>query len=436
MIKRNDIAFVDWRNVLTVRFCAGAAAALVLLGLAPTATAGDDHSSGSTVYHHIGTVTEPAVSAIQAGMTPTNPTGRFASFDISWVDSARDVYYLADRSNNAVDVIDTTDGSFVMFLGHGAFAGVIAAPPFPPGPNRSGPNGVVTDDDGNVWVGDGLINGVGHSSLKAFNPTTGVMIANIDNGGAGRADELAFGRTGGGRILIANPNEPTTAFVTLVNTQTKMILRQVRYDAPANAAGVPPAGHGFNTFFGTPTPSQHGLEQPAFLNGKFYLNVPATVQNTGGELDVSDPNTGVITAVLPLATCGGTGLAALPHNELLVECGDSARILDAHGNELVRFPEFGASDQIWFNPGDGRAYFALPPNATLRPGIPAGLGALDVANRRSLGITPAAGAQGLHSIAADAHNNRIFIPSSDNPDNGGGGIAMMHAAPQRHESDD
>jgi len=239
-----------------------------------------------------------------------------------------------------------------------------------------------------------LINRVGYSSLKAFNPTTGVMIANIDNGGAARADELASGNTGGGRILIANPNEPTAAFVTLVNTEAKTILTQVKYDAAANTTGVPPAGHGFNTFFGTPTPRQHGLEQPGFAGGKLYLNVPATVQNAGGEIDVSDPNTGVITAVFPLATCGGTGLAVLPHNELLVECGDSVRILSAKdGSELARIAEFGASDEIWFNPGDGRAYFSLVPNATLQPPrTVAGLGVLDVVNRKSLGITPVAGA--------------------------------------------
>jgi len=52
-----------------------------------------------------------------------------------------------------------------------------------------------------------------------------------------------------------------------------------------------------------------------------------------------------------------------------------------------------------------------------------------------LGITPVAGAQGLHSIAADAHSNRIFFPSNDNPDNRGGGIVMMHAAQQEHEDD-
>jgi len=120
-----------------------------VLAVAPAAVARDDPGHGSsTTFHHVGTVTEPAISAIGAGVTATNPTGKFASFDISWVDNQRDVYYLADRSNNAVDVVDAIDGSFIKNLGQGDFAGVIAGTP-----NRSGPDGVVTDNRGNVgWA--------------------------------------------------------------------------------------------------------------------------------------------------------------------------------------------------------------------------------------------------------------------------------------------
>src|SRR5262249_50916793 len=163
-------------------------------------------------------------------------------------------------------------------------------------------------------------------------------------------------------------------------------------------------GHGFTTNFGG---TQHGLEQPAFLDGHFYLNVPATAQNTGGEIDVFSADVAQITAVLPLKTCAGTGLAVLPHRDLLVECGDSARIIDTNGKELARFADLGGADEIWFNPGDGDAYFPLPVNATLRPGVPSGLGVLDVAHDQSLGVTPVAGAQGLHSVAAYARNNRV-----------------------------
>ena len=269
-------------------------AATLLLALTPVAAARESNP-GSGPPRHVGTVTEPAISATGPGCstTPTsctNPTGKFASFDISWVDNDRGVYYLADRSNNAVDMIDASDGAFLGFLGQGEFAGVITG-----APTRSGPNGVVTDNQHNVWVGDGLIGGTGHSSLKEFDPNTGVLLANIDNGGAARADELAFAPVGGGRILIGNPNEPTNSFVTLVNARTQGIIGKVVYDEPASTSmppSLPPAGHGFSTNFGG---MQHGLEQPAFLNGHFFLNVPATIQNPGGEIDVLNPNKAEIT---------------------------------------------------------------------------------------------------------------------------------------------
>ena len=410
------------------------AVTIVGLSMAPAAVAEKDDGHGNpTMWVHVGTVTEPAVDAIRAGVTATNPTGLFASFDISWVDNQRDFYYLADRSNNAVDVIDAIDGSFVKYLGKGDFAGVVAGTP-----NRSGPDGVVTDNHGNVWVGDGIKAGATHSSLKAYDPASGAQLANIDVGGSGRADELAFGNVGGGRILIANPNEPTGtnptdfAFVTLVNTSTHTIIAQVKYSDPAHT-GLPAAGTGFQTFFNG---TQHGLEQPAFLNGKFYLNVPATVQNTGGEIDVFDANTAQIIQVLPLATCGGTGLAIGPHNDLLVECGDSFRVLDLNGQaEAPPVGEFGGSDEIWFNPGDGNVYFALGVNATLRPGFTGGLGVYDAVHNKSLGLTTLDGAQGEHSIAVAARSGKIFIPISDNPDKGGGGVAMMHAARVKENGD-
>src|SRR6516162_5234560 len=43
--------------------------------------------------------------------TPQNSVGKMYSFDISWVDPANGLYYLADRSNKTLDVVDTT-GAF------------------------------------------------------------------------------------------------------------------------------------------------------------------------------------------------------------------------------------------------------------------------------------------------------------------------------------
>jgi hypothetical protein len=42
----------------------------------------------------------------------------------------------------------------------------------------------------------------------------------------------------------------------------------------------------------------------------------------------------------------------------------------------------------------------------------AGLGVLDAVHRVLLGIAPVVGAQGLHSVAADARTGRIILPIS------------------------
>jgi DNA-binding beta-propeller fold protein YncE len=395
-----------------------AVTASLLVGLGPSvATRAESDDSKTPVFHNIGTVTEPAIAAIKAGVTSTNPTGKFASFDISWVDNERNVYYLADRSNNQIDVIDTTDGSFVKGIGKGMFSGVQLNPP-----KNNGPDGVVTDQHHNVWVGDGL----GNAKLKEFDPNSGALIGSVNIGGDGRADELAFGNVGGGRILIGNPNESTFVFASLVNTARTSVIGTVVYDEKAHA-GLPAPGHGFIAT---------GLEQPVFLNGKFYLNVPATVQNPDGEIDVFDANKAEITAIFRITSteangsCAGTGLAVGPRGDLIVECAHSTLILDANGNVEATIKETGGGDEIWFNPGDGNVYIA---NA----GGSQGLGVIDVVhnNRFLEPITPIPGGQGEHSIAVSSHNNRIFVPINDNPDNGAGGIAMFHKAGQRGQED-
>src|SRR5262249_14486799 len=157
-------------------------------------------------------------------------------------------YYLADRagcSNTAatsgqttcsggtnafvhgrIVAVDADDGSLIGYIGADQFAGNYNNPLsglFPcaePGRDPpNGPNGVLSDDRGFIWVGDGnhatsACPGTGgsvtssDSSVKVFDPQ-GNPVVSIDNGGNRRADELAFGSLGdsGGRILISNPEE-------------------------------------------------------------------------------------------------------------------------------------------------------------------------------------------------------------------------------------
>src|SRR5215471_3308794 len=79
--------------------------------------------SGTTAAQEGGSVTPlETMHVIVSGMN-SDP----ASFDISWVDESTGQYFLADRTNNAVDQFDASHHKFVALLGHGAFHGTGAA---------------------------------------------------------------------------------------------------------------------------------------------------------------------------------------------------------------------------------------------------------------------------------------------------------------------
>ncbi len=83
--------------------------------------------------------TEPAVRLLSSMAVPVaagNTTGGMYSFDISFVDQATGTYYLADRSNKAVDAVDAESivTQIVPNNGHAAFAGFTPVRSRRPGP--------------------------------------------------------------------------------------------------------------------------------------------------------------------------------------------------------------------------------------------------------------------------------------------------------------
>src|ERR1700676_309104 len=82
------------------------------------------------------------------------------SWDISWVNPQRAEYYLADRSNNAIDIIDTQHLTYKRSLGKNLFQGAVFNGSAI-NTSVSGPNGVVTHGRW-VYAGDG------DSSLKVL----------------------------------------------------------------------------------------------------------------------------------------------------------------------------------------------------------------------------------------------------------------------------
>jgi len=329
------------------------AVSLVAAGLALAAG-----PSGAAVY-----------ALVQKIAVPGAPLG---SFDIGWVDAASHTYYLADRSNAGVDVIDTVTRAFVRRIG--GFVG-------DRGKNEiSGPDGIVVlPDRRELWAGDG------DSTVKVVDLQAGAVVATIATGGTKRADELDYDPLHH-VVLVANPDDDPP-FVTLISTDTRAVVGKITFAEATD-----------------------GIEQPVWDPGtqRFYQAVPETKAEPGGALAVIDPVAMKVIQRIPLALCAPHGLAVGPNQELLVGCSKEkdARSIIVNlrtGTVVATVTQVGGSDQVWYNPGDRRYYLAARAN----PGGPV-LGVIDAGTHQWIENVPTA--KNAHSVAVDPASNQAFVP--------------------------
>src|SRR3954451_22200938 len=73
--------------------------------------------------------------------------GGLTSFDIGFVDPDIGKYALADRTNKAVDIVDTNTKVLTQRTASPPFVGVVASPA-----NAAGPNGVIIVDHREIWA--------------------------------------------------------------------------------------------------------------------------------------------------------------------------------------------------------------------------------------------------------------------------------------------
>src|SRR5712692_9246166 len=133
---------------------------------------------------------------------PGNP---LESLDISWVNPDRAEYYLADRANKGVDIIDAEHKVFKKTIG--GFVGIkLNAAGTATDNNHSGPDGVVSHGKG-LYVGDG------DSTLKVIDLDMGKIVATRSTGGTTRVDEMAL--TTDGKFLLAANNAEDPPYATL-----------------------------------------------------------------------------------------------------------------------------------------------------------------------------------------------------------------------------
>src|SRR3989449_5157614 len=126
-----------------------------------------------------------------------------AVFDISWVDPDTQLYYLADRTNNAIDVVDAKDSVRVKQIAKGQFKG------FTGNNDTSGPDGVVTSGHW-LFVTDAP------SRVVSIDLRTDLIVSEVNTGGdvdpntglGFRTDELAFDPEGGVILAANNADDP------------------------------------------------------------------------------------------------------------------------------------------------------------------------------------------------------------------------------------
>jgi hypothetical protein len=253
--------------------------------------------------------------------------GTITSFDIGFVDTTLNFYLLADRTNNAVDVIDTNSNTLVLVAGPGAFAGAAAG-----GTSVSGPNGVMTVHSREIWASDG------DGSIKFLSMATGGVLGQVVTADrqkalnplapVTRADEMCFDPVDNvGFVAVPGDGAAATApLIVRISGRTHQISGQLNFD------GLGGGGNGITVF------SQGGLEQCQFnpRNNHIYVVVDSdaaggTSPGGAGQVAVAefDPVTLQFISVLditPLACAGGAGLAIGPviggtFGSIAVGCG-------------------------------------------------------------------------------------------------------------------
>jgi hypothetical protein len=363
------------------------------------------------------------------------PGVQMKSFDISWVDADTQLYYLADRSNRAVDVVDAKRNVFVKQI-HGGFAG------FSGNNDTSGPNGVVvsghwlfvTDYPSRVFT------------IDLRNDTVASMAS---TGGVNRADELAYDPEDSLILAVNNADEPPFATLLHVDRNTGALTVRQRI-----------------TF----ADATNGAEQPVWNpgTGRFYIAIPQVGANRqDGAVKRINPHTGAVEATYAVKFCQPAGLTLGPNQDLLLGC---SVVFDTAGNPWTRDPTglaptakpesvimdarngsidkrvqgVGGNDEVWYNPGDGRYYLAArnQPGGSSTPGkenFSPVLGIIDAKTMTLDQVVPTVNQPpgSAHSVAVNPHNNHAFVPFPANnvaPDCKNGCIAVF-GAPRGRDDD-
>ncbi len=334
----------------------------------------------------------PGPNVSQQGVIalPNLVPGSKFTYDIGIADAASRRYYLADRTNASLDIVDM-DSFAVRQVG--GFVGQ------KPSNDLSGPDGVVFVPGGSVYVGDVNV-------VKVVDPVAGAVTKAIATGTAGfRTDEGCYDPDDK-LIMFANPAD-SPPYASFISTTTNTVVAQLPF-----------------------TTATGGLEQCVYDPGtkRFFINNDSTATNPHGELNSLLASTAVagapvIDKVYPEGNCGPAGLALGPNENLLVGCDTPAGtqqetlIMSATSGAVVAtITQVGGEDEVAYDPKLNHYLTAsrnMTANGISQSGVTGAkftsvLGVIDAATNTWVGNFPTG--SGAHSVAADSKTGRVFVP--------------------------
>jgi len=371
-----------------------------------------------------GAPTTTQTQCLTAVAIPGNP---IRSFDISWVNPHRGEYYLAERSNAGIVVIDTHSLTWKRTIG--GFVG-IQPPTGAINNNISGPDGVTSH-------GRWLYAGDGNSTLKVIDldASSSPIKQTIPTGGTTRVDEMAL--TTDGEMLLAANNAEDPPFATLFLANGDRSISSVSIKAKIFIdSSLIQQGDGLS------------MEQPTWESKtqRFYVSIPQIRENPAGcTLDNSNgkvcqggmlvidphnpqPSYGLFNGsvgVVPLSDCGPNGISVGPHSNMMLGCtpqnvptNTTTQVINAVTKNFVEVGGLTGSDEVWYNSGDNRYYTGSSracgkaagcnPVAPSRAPAGAALGVVNAKTNFLVEKIPAS--SNSHSVAADSKRNLIFVP--------------------------
>lgn len=301
----------------------------------------------------------------------TPVAGKTASIDVLEVDQAAHILYVADRTSNGVDVLDVSSATakYLTTVDTG-----------------SGPNGLVVAKDVNK-----VFAGLNDSNVAIIDITPGAatqnkVIAKLNTGGKGRADELDYDSKDK-KVYAANSDD---GIVTVIDATTNKIIKKFE-----NVGD--------------------GLEQPRYdpKDGMIYL--ASSAQNAILQFD---PSSDTMVKKFDVGTpCDPNGIGINPTtNHALLGCSNKKANVtvewDLSAGKVVQvFDQAGAGDAVIYNAKVDRFFFGAS-NFNRGPvmAVFAGNPIKFVANVPT--------ATGAHGVAFDETNNIIYT-GDQNPNEGG-----------------